>query len=827
MKTIIRLSPTYRLSSGLVLLSIGVVLIAALVGVLPDQRRSIVAGRSALCESIAITAPYLVSSGDTGAVQAFLQETVDRNPDILSAGYRRPDGRLLAEAGDHAASWENLSTESTTTEFIVPVTSQYSRQDERCNVEVRFHSVVDRGIWSWVLHPFSKLVLFLTPAGLLLFSLYLRKKHRHLDPSKAAPDPVKKTLDTLTEGLILVDRDGKIAHANQFFLDTVGSTKDDLVGTPAGQLAWETEGDKGLEEYPWTAAIRSGSRQTGDILVLKGKNSSRTFRVNASPVLGEDGEHRGALVHFDDVTLTHREQLDLRRMLNDLVRSRAEIHEQNRQLTLLAALDPLTSCLNRRSFFEQYERHWTNATVEGHALCCVMLDIDHFKEVNDTHGHSVGDEVLSSVSATLRHVSRSDDLVCRFGGEEFCILLPDVQRHLAARIAERYRSSVEQLEFESVKVTVSVGFSSSRFGAKDPQELIDQADKALYNAKRSGRNRVSCWDELSEIGQAVWENEMPRTDAPSSEPMVLRSPLRTTQDLPEGDSIPFQAVIALVSALGYRDAATAEHSHRVAELCVITANGLLSVRDIYVLEVAALLHDIGKIGVPDSVLLKPGPLTDDEWKIMGLHDRIGNEIVELAFVSSQLSSIVRSHYAWYGGHPRHAELPTGDDIPFGARLLAICDAYDAMISNRVYQKGMSQDEALAELRRCSDQQFDPYLVEHFVRIISSRKQGGTRLRELSDTTALSFGTQIEWLAEAIEQQNVTSLAALAGRLNRTALRHGVTKIADAAETLEAAASTVCDMSTLVNLTTELLELCRSVQRTHIQEWDQEKIDEQP
>ena len=132
------------------------------------------------------------------------------------------------------------------------------------------------------------------------------------------------------------------------------------------------------------------------------------------------------------------------------------------------------------------------------------------------------------------------------------------------------------------------------------------------------------------------------------------------------------------------------------------------------------LHDIGKIGVPDSILLKPGPLTQDEWQVMTMHDHIGVEIIKSSFACSELAEIMTNHHAWYAGNPRSPELPTGDDIPLGARILAIADAFDAIVSDRVYRRGRSIEDAFAELRRCVGTQFDPELVEEFIACVLAR-----------------------------------------------------------------------------------------------------------
>ena len=203
-------------------------------------------------------------------------------------------------------------------------------------------------------------------------------------------------------------------------------------------------------------------------------------------------------------------------------------------------------------------------------------------------------------------------------------------------------------------------------GAPGPRDLLNQADLALYASKNSGRNRVLAWEP------AMRHDGKDSANAPHLPPRDHQS---------AGLRIPFHAVAALVSALGFRHADTAEHSRRVADLCVAAANGLLSQCESYVLEVAGLLHDIGKLGVPDVVLLKPGPLNEQEWKIIRTHEGMGEAIINSAFSCDELTEIVCKHHCWFGGSKHDPSLPRGAEIPLGARLLCIADAYDSGLTH--------------------------------------------------------------------------------------------------------------------------------------------------
>jgi putative nucleotidyltransferase with HDIG domain len=265
---------------------------------------------------------------------------------------------------------------------------------------------------------------------------------------------------------------------------------------------------------------------------------------------------------------------------------------------------------------------------------------------------------------------------------------------------------------------------------------------------------------------------------------------------------------------------TAEHSRRVADLCVATAEGLTTLRDCYLLEIAALLHDIGKVGVPDSILLKPGTLTDDEWQVMRRHDRVGVEIVDASFGTDKLTAMVASHSAHYGGTDHNSSLPIGADIPLGSRILAIADAYDSMVSDRVYRKGRSPEEAFAELRRCAGTQFDPELVESFILTVKERCDlHQPSVGSVSKKAATSIGRQISRLISALDNRDTAGLQILAGRLKVSAEKHGVPQVADKASNLAESLDSNGDAIGVLKAANELVDLCRATQRAYLQEID--------
>jgi hypothetical protein len=251
----------------------------------------------------------------------------------------------------------------------------------------------------------------------------------------------------------------------------------------------------------------------------------------------------------------------------------------------------------------------------------------------------------------------------------------------------------------------------------------------------------------------------------------------------------------------------------VADLAVATARGLMSAGDAYLLEIAALLHDIGKIGVPDSILLKPGKLTPDEWRIMNLHARIGVEIVASSFECEPLINIVRFHHAFYTG--TGSGEPQGQDIPLGARIVTICDAYDAMVSDRVYRPGRPPEVAFVELRRMAGVQFDPELVERFIGIVTQRgKSLHSPTMPVSRELALNLGLQTERLASAIDDRDFTAIGAIASHLQATAKAHGLAGLAEASGLLQSSAGDR-DLAQLVEVVHEIIALSLLAQQVHL------------
>jgi diguanylate cyclase (GGDEF)-like protein/putative nucleotidyltransferase with HDIG domain len=369
---------------------------------------------------------------------------------------------------------------------------------------------------------------------------------------------------------------------------------------------------------------------------------------------------------------------------------RNRVEELVHRLTDAARTDPLTGLSNRRAFEETMAAEVERAKRTHRPLCLLVCDLDHFKLVNDRFGHPTGDAALVRVGQLLSSSRREIDPVSRTGGEEFAVILPETNGQEGYVVAERLREAVEDAFIEeAIPLTMSIGVASYPNQGREPDTLIAAADQALYAAKELGRNRTVVFsDEVSLIAPS-----------PGGKPDPEKAHLHT--------------MISLAEALDHRDTGTADHSQTVGRYCALIARELeLEEARVDRLQVAGILHDIGKIGLPDSILGKRGPLSDAERAQVRRHPEIGAEILRSEEFADIREWVVAHHERPDGkGYPRGLR---DDEIPLEAKILAVADAYEAMTADRTYRMAIAKQSARAELLRCAGTQFDPRLVAAFL-----------------------------------------------------------------------------------------------------------------
>ncbi len=361
-----------------------------------------------------------------------------------------------------------------------------------------------------------------------------------------------------------------------------------------------------------------------------------------------------------------------------------------------ARVDELTGLFNRRHFDERLGEEIDRHSRYGGMLSLIFLDLDFFKAYNDKHGHIAGDKVLAQIGQLIEKSIRNIDIAFRYGGDEFAVLLPQSEADDAFVVAERVRGKIAtEMRKKKLRITTSLGLASWPSDGVMPDELVNAADKALYYTKQTGGNRTCVASKML--------------------PSLTETAGMSAATEKEALSI----IHALAATIEARDPFTYGHSRKVSSYAVALAEAIgLPSEKVAVISTAALLHDIGKIGIPDEVLNKVGKLEAETWELIQSHAKLSATIVgHVISLVSCLPAILHHHERWDGtGYPSGLK---GEAIPIEARILAIADAFDAMTSSRPYREPLSYKKVLDELKRCSGTQFDPKLIEAFLPIALS------------------------------------------------------------------------------------------------------------
>jgi diguanylate cyclase (GGDEF)-like protein len=381
----------------------------------------------------------------------------------------------------------------------------------------------------------------------------------------------------------------------------------------------------------------------------------------------------------------------------------------------LALQDPLTGVLNHRGLHDALHDALEHAADRREKVAVVVLDIDNFEQLNDAAGHGAGDEALRMAARVIMGELRPGDVCGRIGGDEFLLALPDSDAWGAERVVERLRAAVAAAPLRNGRsgLAFSAGIAEFPRDARDQQSLMRLADGALYRAKRSGRNRCVVYSSFVDAPLSLQEEaERARTAGLAN------------------------TVYALARAVDLKDGYTHQHSARVAQYAAVLARELnMSEEEIEQIRTAGILHDVGKVGVADAVLLKPARLTEDEFLEMQRHSTLGRDIVQGAGMPEIAEWVLYLHERWDGqGYPHKLE---GEEIPLASRVLAVADAFEAMTSSRLYRRGMPVEKALLELEKSAGWQFDPAVAQRMVDLV---RGGGIPLGEIGVLEVTHYGS---------------------------------------------------------------------------------------
>jgi len=395
--------------------------------------------------------------------------------------------------------------------------------------------------------------------------------------------------------------------------------------------------------------------------------------------------------------------------------------------------DSLTGLLNQRSFHDRLEAEIARSLRYGSKFSVMMLDLDHFKTINDRWGHSAGNDLLREAATVIASVFRDTDVVARYGGDEFAAILPETDETDALEVAERLRRLVEQHRFAvsagppngepgdaslpgEVFVTVSVGVAEYPAHGARVDALLMAADLAMFRAKHGSRNSVCGYGRLllSLNGDADTD------DASGGEVYNLL------------EQATLGAIETLAAAVEARDQGMREHSESVTRYAMAVAEEMgFRPEEMDQVRTASLLHDVGKIAIPDAILNHPGRLNPQERVIVERHASIGAAIVSKARQLAPIAKAIEHHHECYDG-TGYPDGLAGDQIPLLSRLVAVVDAYEAMTRQRPYRRQLTREEAVAELRRCAGGQFDPEIVAAFTRLLERVKQAGEPALQAAD-----------------------------------------------------------------------------------------------
>lgn len=477
-----RINKTYKLAFALAMASTAPMVAYSLYGSMADSQAAL-NGRILSCEQFSLLCALSVQRDDPSILQKISGDLLQRDDSLGGIRITRNDGKTICDLAspsitnqdDFKSEFENNRISSTL----------YRLQQPWGNVDFYYRTPPQRDTSQQVFVATTLGILF----NVLIFALMLRRSLSVLDTSKVVPIRVRNTLNTIPDGVVILDAEGRIIVANDAFQNSTGIQPQDLIGSKLDTIPFTA-----IESVlPWTDSGNSSKTRSGAKAFLRLSEEDRFFTIGCSPIFDAQENHAGNLVSFQDITTLENQKRKIEHTLKELGESKEKLREQNEKLHELASKDMLTGVFNRRFLFEHLETHWNRSLEQKQSMSVVMLDVDHFKKLNDGHGHAVGDHVLRDVAAVIRSSVPESAVVGRYGGEEFCVILPNLEASGATQAAETIRHAIQTQLEHPYRVTASIGVASNLSEVTTYQMMLDRADKALYAAKYGGRNAVHCW----------------------------------------------------------------------------------------------------------------------------------------------------------------------------------------------------------------------------------------------------------------------------------------------------------------------------------------------
>jgi len=457
---------------------------------------------------------------------------------------------------------------------------------------------------------------------------------------------LKTTLQSIGDGVIVTDQMGKITIVNHALEEISGWQQEEVWGRDFDEI-FELKNERTLESLisPVKTVLETGDTiGLSNHTVLTRKDGKKVpIADSAAPLKDEKGNTMGVVMVIRDVE---------------------EERKKHEKILYLGYHDSLTGLYNRRFFDEEAARLDKEKNLP---LSIIIGDVNGLKLTNDAFGHNMGDKLLKKMAETIKKACRSDDIIARWGGDEFIILLPHTTAQKADEICQRIKKLAEMVKMDVIDFSISVGYETKQYPEQDIQNIIKKAEDYMYRKKSI-----------------------------------------------ESQSMRGNTINTILCTLHEKNPMERMHSNRVRELCKNIGHALrLSEKEINDMEIIALMHDIGKIAIDDSILNKNGILNEKEWFEIKRHPEIGYRILNASHDMSNIANSILAHHEHYdgSGYPNHL---SREDIPFQSRILSIADAYDAMTSERPYRSAMSRERALSEIRYNAGTHFDPYIAKVFI-----------------------------------------------------------------------------------------------------------------
>ncbi len=516
------------------------------------------------------------------------------------------------------------------------------------------------------------------PAGVLHVFDDTTPHGRSATTDQVADDLFRLTFEKAAVGMTLISSDFRFLRANASFCRMTGFSERELLAHRVFDL---NHPEEPLQHEAWAKHLSLGQDTFHEECRFLAKNASAVWvHLSVSVVRDADGRPTYFIAMAEDIT--QRKKLE------------QEQQQRTQELMTLATTDPLTGLYNHRFMHEFLQQRMVEAKRNGQPVTVLMLDLDHFRDLNEAYGHDAGNVALRAVADCMRHSLREEDVACRYGGEEFVMILAGAPLTAALAAAERVRRRVEEIRptaFRAHPITCSIGVASYPAHASTAASLLKAADMALYEAKRGGRNRV-CRFEPSQHASALDNLEQ------------LASGL-------QGASL--DAVNALVTAIDLRDRYTGAHCQRVGRLSVELAVRLgCAEEQLDILRMGSTLLDVGKIGLPDSVLTKTGRLSRQEWSLMRQHPVWGEQLVQSSALPPQVLELVRWHHERLDGSG-YPDMVGGSDLPLLVRIVNVADVAAALRDDRPHRRAWPRARVLDYLQQQAGAKLDPDVVRAY------------------------------------------------------------------------------------------------------------------